>query len=188
MCVIGALLAGSLSAPSGWAQPSPSSDARTAVNGVPLSAEQIQQLSVRYGVQVLPGSFWYDPVCGAWGFAGGPTLGFLPAGMNVGGPLRPDASAGTTGVFVNGRELPMRDVRNLQQIVGAVLPGRYWLDAAGNVGVEGGPPFLNLIALARQVQRIPGNAFYRSGTTGIGAGRSGGTSYVIGEDWSVIVE
>jgi hypothetical protein len=68
-----------------------------------------------------------------------------------------------------------------------VLPGRYWLDAQGNVGVEGGPAFMNLAALVQRRAR-PNSAFYRSGITGIGAGRSGGTSYVIGEDWSVTVE
>ena len=31
-----------------------------------------------------------------------------------------------------------------------------------------------------------GSSFYRNSYTGIGGGSSGGTSYVIGKDWSVI--
>lgn len=35
-------------------------------------------------------------------------------------------------------------VNALQQLVGPVRPGRYWLDAYGNAGFEGGPPLVNL--------------------------------------------
>jgi len=157
------------------------------VNDVRLPKQTLQTLEATYRVRVQDGRYWYDPVCGAWGFEGGPTVGFIPAGLHLGGSLQPDASDGTTPVFINGRQLPVRDVLALHQLVGTVLPGRYWLDAQGNVGVEGGPAFMNLAALAQQRTRH-NNTFYRSGITGIGAGRSGGTSYVMGEDWSVIVE
>ncbi|MFO1410301.1 MAG: hypothetical protein U1F06_07990 [Steroidobacteraceae bacterium] len=40
---------------------------------------------------------------------GGPTAGFTAPGMNL-GALPADASRGNTGVFINGRELPMQDV------------------------------------------------------------------------------
>jgi hypothetical protein len=170
------------------AQPSdtPSSERHVIVNDVRLSNDVIQGLEAQYGVRVQAGAYWYDAVSGAWGFDGGPTVGFIPPGLELGGPLAPDASNGTTPVFINGRQLPVRDVLALQQLVGPVLPGRYWLDAQGNVGVEGGPAFLNLVALAQQGQRT--TTFYRSGLTDIGAGSSGGTSYVMGEDWSVIIE
>jgi len=154
---------------------------------VRLPASVLHALEAQYRVRAQNGAYWYDPACGAWGFAGGPTVGFIPAGLDLGGPLQADASGGTTLVFINGRQLPVRDVLALRQLVGPVLPGRYWLDAQGNVGVEGGPAFMNLAALVQRRAR-PNSAFYRSGITGIGAGRSGGTSYVIGEDWSVTVE
>jgi hypothetical protein len=37
-------------------------------------------------------------------------------------------------------------------------------------------------------QRGGGSTFYRSNNTGIGAGSSGGTSYVMGKDWSVTID
>jgi len=61
--------------------------------------------------------------------------------------LKVNASRGRTGVFINGRELHLLDVRALQQIT-MVIPGRYWCDAMGNIGFEGGPPLANLWALA----------------------------------------
>jgi hypothetical protein len=32
---------------------------------------------------------------------------------------------------------------------GVVYPGRYWVDAQGNAGPEGGPALVNLVAVAR---------------------------------------
>jgi len=56
----------------------------------------------------------------------------------VGGPLKPNASNGNTGVFINGRELHVMDALGLQTIVGVVIPGRYWVDSRGFFGVDGG--------------------------------------------------
>jgi hypothetical protein len=99
------------------------------------------------------GAYWYDPRTGASGRWGGPALAFLPPGLTLGGPLPADASGGgqgtLTGVFVNGRELHPLDVMGLQQLIGQVLPGRWWVDAQGNYGLEGGPPLGNLMLLAR---------------------------------------
>lgn len=163
-----------------------SAQSNVQVNGQRLSTETIHTL-LRHGVQVQDGAYWYDARSGAWGFACGPTVGFLLPGLPIDAALPADASCGTTGVFVNGRQLHSYDVVALQQLVGVVLPGRYWLDAYGNVGYEGGPALVNLVQLA-QAQGAGGNTFYRSDNTGIGAGSSGGTSYVMGEDWSVIVD
>jgi hypothetical protein len=68
---------------------------------------------------------------------------------NAGGPPQVDASHGATAVFINGRRLPVQDVLALQQLLGAVDPGRYRVDAQGNAGLEGGPPLINLAAVAR---------------------------------------
>jgi len=99
------------------------------------------------------GAYWYDPRTGAAGRWGGPTLGFLPPGLTLGGPLPADASGGgqgmLTGVFINGRELHPIDVAGLQQLLGQVMPGRWWVDAQGNYGLEGGPPLGNLVLLAQ---------------------------------------
>jgi len=115
----------------------------------------LQQLE-RGGPRVQDGEYWYDARTGAAGKWGGPALTFLPPGLVLGGPLPADASGGgrgtLTGVFVNGRELHPVDVMGLQQLIGQVLPGRWWVDAQGNYGLEGGPPLGNLMVLARARQ------------------------------------
>ncbi len=96
------------------------------VNGVELNMRDAQVLQTLVG-PVLPGGtsadilihghrvasnlicicsvnvchldYWYDNKCGAWGRKGGPCEGVITAGLNIGGPLRPDASSGTTGTL-----------------------------------------------------------------------------------------
>lgn len=119
------------------------------INGMRLSDEQLADLERTYRTHVQDGAYWYDRICGAWGVQGGPTLGFIQAGLALGGSLQTDASNGDTGVFINGRQLHRLDVIGLQQL-GPVLPGRYWVDAMGNVGFEGGMMFGNLWLLAQQ--------------------------------------
>jgi hypothetical protein len=124
-------------------------------NGRALDASQLQTLArIERAVGTIPdGDYWYDPRTGASGRWGGPTLAFLAAGLDLGGPLPAGASGGgrgtLTGVFVNGRELHPVDVAGLQEILGTVTPGRWWVDAAGNYGAEGGPALGNLVALAQ---------------------------------------
>lgn len=135
----------------------------TVVNGRPLSAAELQLVEQRTGGRVQPGRWWYDARAGLFGLEGGPTAGFAPAGMAVGGPLAADASRGHSGVFFNGRELHGSEVAWLATL-GPVLPGRYWLNALGWVGYEGqSVPFVHLPSLVAQrygsnVQRTPGGA------------------------------
>jgi hypothetical protein len=118
---------------------------------------------------------------------GGPCIGFLPAGLDLGGALRADASGRGTGVFVNGRELHPVDVAALQRVT-PVVPGRYWLNERGDCGYEGNPiPVVNLVRLANATRSASGSYHSRSDITGIGSGGSGGTSYVMGKDWSVVI-
>ena len=123
------------------------------INGVRLDAALIQKLQRKYHLQFRSGDFWYDKRCGAWGMAGGPVNGLVAPGIAMGGKLRRDASSGDTGVIVNGRELPAVEVQALQQL-GPVQQGRFWLDARGNYGREGGPKLGNLIAAA-QARNVP---------------------------------
>lgn len=160
-------------------------DRHVVVNQERLSDADVAALEQRYGVRVQDGAYWYDSRIGTWGFEGGPAVGVIPAGLDIGGPLRADASDGSTGVFVNGRELHRRDVAALSALLGPIERGRYWADADGNVGREGGPALVNVYAVARA---RGGNTFYRSGNTGYGSGSSGGASYVMGKDWSVVVD
>lgn len=96
---------------------------------------------------------------------GGHTRGFTLAGLPLGGKLPANISGGGTGVFINGRELHPLDVQALQSLVGQLLPGRYWLDAQGYAGYEGGPAIANLQQLAQQL--------YRQGS-GVGENYGGG--------------
>jgi hypothetical protein len=152
------------------------------INRVRISDAIIRALEMRYRGHIVNGEYWYDKVCGAWGLEGGPTLGFIEAGFNLGGPLRRDASRGNTGVFVNGRELHQVDVAGLQQL-GPVYRGRYWVDAQGYVGFEGGPAFANLVHLAQAAQNHGGRkGSILSGMYDSGIGRVlGDGSYISGD-------
>jgi hypothetical protein len=159
------------------------------VNGTTLTAAEIADYEKQFRITMLAGRYWYDPKCGAWGAEGGPTVGFLPANLKLGGPLEPDASGTTpTGVFINGRQIHPVDVAALQQVT-PVVPGRYWVDAAGWCGYEGNPtPLVNLVQLAQAARSRQGGTYHsRSDITGIGSGGDGKTSYVMGKDWSVII-
>ncbi len=123
------------------------------VNGQLVGAEQIQAVMQTMGIPpqaatIPPGRYWYDDVSGLWGMEGGPTVGQIFPGLELGGPLQPDASGSGTGVFINGRELHPEEVAFLQRIFGAVIPGRYWMDWQGIGGYEGGPALFNVAAAA----------------------------------------
>lgn len=108
------------------------------VNEQVVPADIILQLEKQYGVQCIPGNYWYDKMTGAFGKQGEHCTGIGVAGLDIGGPLKATASAGNTKVFINGRELHWLDVQGLQAIV-PVVPGRYWMDAYGNFGYENFP-------------------------------------------------
>lgn len=118
-------------------------DAGVFVNGKPLEDVKRQKMERAYGVPILPGRYWYDPVSGAWGMEGGPTIGQIHPNMAIGGDLRADASKGRTGVFFNGRQLHELDLRALDRCM-PVQPGRYWVHADGDGGREGKSASFNL--------------------------------------------
>jgi hypothetical protein len=118
-------------------------DSGVFVNGQPLEALKRQKMERAYGMPILPGRYWYDPVSGAWGLEGGPTIGRIHPNMAIGGDLRADASKGRTGVFVNGRQLHQLDVDALNRCW-PLARGRYWVHADGVGGREGRPASFNL--------------------------------------------
>ena len=155
------------------------------VNRVRLSADRIAQLERGYRVRLMDGRYWYDVRSGAWGLWGGPAAGVVLAGLDLGGPLPADASGGgsgrVTGVFINGRELHPLDVLALRQISPAVLPGRYWVDAQGTGGYDGGPAFFNLVAMAQQARAAGrGDRSWIHRGAGGGMGSDGQCIYYIG--------
>jgi hypothetical protein len=147
-----------------WAQGNGAAQNRNVtINRVRLADGEVGALEQRFQIRLPDGSYWYDKRSGAWGVEGGPAAGLAPAGLAMGGALRADASHGNTRVFVNGRELHTIDVMRLQQL-GPVYPGRYWLDAMGNCGYEGGPALVNLVQLANAAARRQGGAWSRAGS------------------------
>lgn len=164
------------------------------VNGEAVEPTALAELESRYGIQAQQGSYWYDGLCGAWGLEGQGTSGFMPAGLRLGGSLQPHASGGDTNVFINGRELPQTDLAALQQL-GPVPQGRYWLDATGNWGYEGGPVQGNIVAAAHNSQSQQqqdgdgqasgGDSFYHNPYTETTISTSGGSGYIMGDGFSV---
>jgi len=147
------------------------------INGRRLSNEELAHAEQAYRIRIPDAAYWYDPVLGAWGRQGGPTMGFIAPGLRLGGALRPDASGGGTAVVVNGRVLHPYDLMALQQTTGPIIPGRYFITAQGLAGPEGGPPIWNLVAMAAQSQgtgggsntwqsRVTGASGFSDGTTG----------------------
>ena len=113
------------------------------INGQSLSDQDIQTIESTFRVRVKDGDYWYDRMNGSWGVRGGPTAGFIMAGLNMGGPLPEDASSGDTGVYINGRQLHQIDVARLS-LIGPVYRARCWMDGQGNIGLEGQPAFGNI--------------------------------------------
>jgi hypothetical protein len=119
------------------------------INGKHLSDQDLESFERTFHVRIRDENYWYDRMNGSWGRQGGPTEGFIAAGLNLGGPLREDASHGDTGVFINGRQLHRVDVARLMQI-GPVYRSRCWMDAYGNIGLKGQPAFGNVWVAAAQ--------------------------------------
>jgi hypothetical protein len=154
------------------------------VNGVPLTGGEVAGLAPYLGSRPNPGRYWYDPVSGWAGSEGQPTAVVLPPRMKLGGPLQATASAGTTGIFINGRELPQAEAAYLAMLTNSpVLPGRYWVDAQGNAGFEGRPALVNLYALAQASSRSGassgGDWTWQGKGTGMSASGDGGRNIAV---------
>ena len=115
------------------------------VNGVALPRETLTMLQRIYPVPIRPGRYWYDNVSGAYGMEGGPIAGQMSPGLHLGGPLRAEASHGTSRVFINGRQLTIGEKIYIERACRTpVVPGRYFVNALGLGGIEGGPITFNL--------------------------------------------
>ncbi len=146
------------------------------VNDEVVADATIKQLEDAYRIKCIPGTYWYDRLTGAYGIQGGPCIGIGDAGLQIGGPLKSNASAGNTGVFINGRELHPMDVQGLQTFLW-VIPGRYWMDANGYFGYENYPVALgNLYQLYWSKNGSNGNSGKPPETGDIGGLWSDGTN------------
>lgn len=132
-------------------------DASIVVNGQALSAETVRQLQQVYPVAIAPGRYWYDAVSGAYGREGEPIAGQMMAGLSLGGPLLADASRGTSGVFINGRQITAGEKAYIEGLCQTpVAPARYWIMASGLGGFEAGPAFFNLAQCPGVAQQSSG--------------------------------
>lgn len=183
------LLLGALSLGAVAAQPAQAQD-RVVVNGKRVSQEQFGRELGRLGITlpapVPDGDYWYDQVSGLWGVRGGPTMGQIPPGLDLGGRLQADASGRGSGIFINGRELHSVEVLYLQQIFGYTIPGRYWMNAQGIGGMEGGPPAFNLAAAAQAQSGSGGSSYTRRGLFG-STGSDGRCSYFMHPNGSSVM-
>jgi len=157
------------------------------VNGAVLSEEQVSQLGQMLGVGMTPGDYWYDNVSGLWGYTGGPYAGQIYPGMNLGGPLQANASGGATAVFINGRAIHPQELMQLQAAYGQVSPGRYWLNAEGIGGYEGGPAQFNLALSGRGGGAGGGEPGYNVNAAGASLGSDGNCSYAMLPDGSSVM-
>jgi hypothetical protein len=157
-----------------------SAQSAVVVNGEALSPEAVRALEMQYRTPLQPGRFWYDRGSGLWGREGGPSQGQIHAGLDLGGPLAADASVRNVGdktfVFVNGREIHPQELTYLQGLFGAVIRARYWLNAQGIGGFEGGPPQFDLRAAAMAARSQRGEGYNRRATFG-NTGSDGECSY-----------
>lgn len=120
------------------------------INGKRIENALVSAFEREYATKIVDGAYWYDAVCGAWGTAGGPICGFIQSGLDLGGPLAPNASGGTSGVMINGRELGSADLARLWQGV-EICPGRYWLNDRGDFGREQGVRIDDLPPIRREL-------------------------------------
>jgi hypothetical protein len=139
------------------------------INRRELTRQQVVALQMTYHYAAVPGRYWYDPVSGAWGLDGHEAVGFLMPGHNF-GPMPGDASHGSTGVYINGREINLIEALRVRQTFGAVYRGRWWLDGkTGYFGVEGNPvPVGDLVAMLRSRQNARGGDAFRCSVTSCG--------------------
>ncbi|TYI19394.1 hypothetical protein ES332_A07G161700v1 [Gossypium tomentosum] len=83
------------------------------VNGHPLPERVVKKAEKTAG-RIQSGQYWYDFRAGFWGVLGGPCLGIIPPHIEeFNYPMPENCAGGSSGVFVNGRELHQKDLELL---------------------------------------------------------------------------
>jgi hypothetical protein len=151
------------------------------INGQALTKKQVGDFERQYQTRLIGGRYWYDDKCGAWGLEGGPTIGIILPSLPLPGPMPENISGGGTGIFINGREVHPADRQALIAMFGTAIPGRYWLDRYGNLGIEGGGVLVNLVVAAQQLQQKTTHSGYGSVSTGPEGAMFSGTNLSTGK-------
>lgn len=149
------------------------------INAQELATEQIEEIYQIYGIRPKAGSYWYDTRSGAYGIKGGPVIGVMYPGHQF-GHLSPSASHGTSGVFINNRQLQSNEAIQLANLFGYYkpVPGRYWMNSNGDIGVEGyGYAIGNIYMAIAIAQRTRANWSTQSGNLWSSGLSSGGNYY-----------
>ena len=149
------------------------------VNGRAMSAGEIARFASQYGSPPQPGQYWYDTRSGLYGYMGAGPVGRINPGHAF-PPMAADVSRGMTGIFLNGRQVPQQEAALYRQMLGSAQPGRYWLDATGNVGAEGSQqPLANIYNGLAQMNGAPNTS--AAPTTGRG---NGAPTYTDGDGYT----
>ena len=146
------------------------------INGSVLTPELLNEFEAFYGVKPVAGDYWYDSNSGLYGVMGHQAAGMMMPG-HVLGEMPANASGGDTGVFMNGRNLTAVEVNYIAVLLQTpAMPGRYWLDAYGNCGMEGLPvPLVNFYEVSRQRFGSGGGDNFWSSHFGAGNSDNGNT-------------
>lgn len=127
------------------------------VNGAQLAPPDVAELYAIFGATPASGRYWYDALSGLWGLEGHGAGGVTRPGLRTAAPLPPEASAGNSGAFVNGRQLPGTELTVMATLLSWPLPadsrysGHYTLDGEGALNSAKGRYLGNVAAAAKRV-------------------------------------
>jgi hypothetical protein len=115
---------------------SASSAGQVKINNYVLTVQDKAAFRNYYGVEPQPGNYWYDSESGLYGKVGQSAAGYINPGHNF-GALDPEASGGTSGTYLNGRELTYEELSYIESTYGVDWgQGDYYYNDQGYLGTQ----------------------------------------------------